>query len=307
MRTIQDVGTEILSNNPKNFYIFGGSEYGIKRKYLSILHDYYGSSQECRSLDELLNSMSVHHFIPLEPTLYIVRYDEEFVSNLSESINDRIKSINIVGTIVCIYESDKHVNKLAKYLPDYVVKIDAVSDSHMIKYLKSDYPNLPDRFINLIVSHSYNYNDAYNICKSMSRIEPERWFGFSDKQILYMFGKQNISSDDSIRKGIAAKNFKFLVNALETYTGDYDKILYTILSTMLELEKSICSKFSSSDLKEFTKNWMDSDIYNLFMITYNEIGKLRTYATDVKSSILYLFCFLNFKHIPSVEYLESEE
>ena len=28
MRTIQEVGTEILNNEPKSFYVFSGSEYG---------------------------------------------------------------------------------------------------------------------------------------------------------------------------------------------------------------------------------------------------------------------------------------
>ena len=32
MLTIQDVGTEVLGNNPRNFYIFGGTEYGIDVK-----------------------------------------------------------------------------------------------------------------------------------------------------------------------------------------------------------------------------------------------------------------------------------
>ena len=37
MLTIQDLGTSILNDNPNKFYIFGGNEYGIKERYLSIL------------------------------------------------------------------------------------------------------------------------------------------------------------------------------------------------------------------------------------------------------------------------------
>ena len=304
MRTIQDVGTEILNNKPDKFYIFGGTEYGIKRKYLDIMKNHYGNVQESQSVESLIDTMSVHHLIPLEPTLYIVRYDEEFVSGLSDSTADRIKSANIIGTIVCLYENPKHITKLAKFLPDYLVKIDTVNDNYKIKYLKSDYPNLSEKLIQLAVSHSSDYNEAYNICKSMSTIEQDRWFAFTDRQILSMFGKQTSFSDTDIKHGIAAKNFKFLMHALDTYTDDPSKILYTILSTMIELEKVLCSKYSNSDLKDFASNWVETDIRNMFMNTYNEIQKLRTYATDVKSSLTYLFCMLNFTHIPCVEYMD---
>ena len=46
MRNIQDVGTEILQNTPKKFYIFVGEEYGIKMKYIEILSKHFG----CRIL-----------------------------------------------------------------------------------------------------------------------------------------------------------------------------------------------------------------------------------------------------------------
>ena len=42
MLSIQDVGTEILNNNPGKFYIFGGTEYGIKCKYFDIIMTHYG-------------------------------------------------------------------------------------------------------------------------------------------------------------------------------------------------------------------------------------------------------------------------
>ena len=37
MLSIQEVGLSILGDSPKKFYILGGSEYGIKDKYIEIL------------------------------------------------------------------------------------------------------------------------------------------------------------------------------------------------------------------------------------------------------------------------------
>lgn len=306
MLTIQDVGTEILNNNPRKFYIFGGTEYGIKCKYIDIMKTHYGRFEERQNVSQILDSMSVYHFIPLEPTLYIVRYDEEFVSNASEQLAKKIDETNIIGTIVCIYESDKHVSKLAKQFPKYTVRIDPINQNFIVKYLKSDFPELSDRLIQLSAKYATDYNEAKNICKSMSSIDVNLWFNYTDKQIISMFGKHHTYSDSDIKLGVAAKNFKYLVNALECYDGEYDKVFYAILSTMIELEKCLCSKFANSDLKDYTKNWMETDIRHMYMNTYAEIKKLRTYATDAKSSLIYLFSMLNFDHIPSLEFMESE-
>ena len=70
MLTIQDVGTEVLGNNPRNFYIFGGTEYGIKCKYISFMRNHYGNYAECQTVAEVIKLMTTHHFIPIEPTLY---------------------------------------------------------------------------------------------------------------------------------------------------------------------------------------------------------------------------------------------
>ena len=58
--------------------------------------------------------------------------------------------------------------------------------------------------------------------------------------------------------------------------------------------------------KVFCHETYAQDVYNMFMLTYNEIAKTRSYATDVRSSLLYLFAFLKFKRIPSVEFMESD-
>ena len=108
MRNIQDVGSEILNNKPNNIYIFTGNEYGIKYMYIKHLIEYYGGYKEIFSMNEFISFMSTKHIIPLKPTLYILRYDEEFLSSLSNSTEKLIDNVNIIGTVVLLYESEKH-------------------------------------------------------------------------------------------------------------------------------------------------------------------------------------------------------
>lgn len=305
MLTIQEVGTEILGNTPKKFYVFGGTEYGIKCKYIDILKSHYGKFKECQSVNEIIKLMSTRHFIPLEPTLYIIRYDDEFLSSLSDDTEKIIDKLNIIGTIVCIYELDKHVIKCSKYLSNYTVKIDPVSTNFKVKYLHSDFPHMPDRFINIAATYGIDYNDAKNMCRSMSQVDVETLFEYSDDKILALFGKQKPYDSDSIKRAVMNKNFNFLVRALDQYE-DCDSFYYMILASMLDLEKGLSSKYPSNEIKEYLNYWFEQDVYNMFMLTYNEIAKTRSYATDVRSSLLYLFAFLKFKRIPSVEFMENE-
>lgn len=305
MRTIQEVGSEILNNNPKSFYIFGGTEYGIKKKYLSMLAQHYNDNViEIQSFAELINTMSTKHIIPLKPALYICRYDENLVSTLTEVVASKIKSLKIIGTAVCLYENEKHLAKLDKFLPNYTVRIDAVSLQFKVKYLHTDFPHLPDKLINLAAQYANDYNDAQNMCACMSAVAPEELFALPDKAIMKLFGKLDISTEDQIKVGIASRNFTYLNQLIQNYT-EVDGVYYTILSTMLELDKITSNTQASSNLREYAKRWTKEDIYNMFMNTYEELKKSRTYSTDISNSLIYLFSLLKFQTVPSVEAMEA--
>ena len=306
MRTIQEVGSEILNNQPKPFYIFGGTEYGIKKKYLSMLAAHYNNRVvEIGSMAEIISTMSTKHIIPLEPSLYICRYDDAFVSTLSEVVANKIQSLKIIGTVVCLYENEKQVAKLDKYLPNYIVRIDDVNVQFKIKYLHGDFPNLPDRLIDLAAEVGKDYNDAQNMCACMSSVTPEELFALSDAQIATLFGKSEGSTEDAIKEGIASKNFSYLANLIKNYS-DVDNLYYTTLSTMLELDKITTNSYASSPLRAYAKRWTKQDIYNMFMNTYDELIKSRTYSVDIHNSLLYLFSLLKFQPILGVEDMRGD-
>lgn len=302
MRSIQEVGTEILENRPKTFYIFAGQEYGVKMKYVEILAKHFGSKIEAESVESVFNIMRTKHILPLQPAVYVVRYDEAFVSSLSETTKMNISSSKICGCIVCIYDQPKHVSKLNKYLEDYIVSIDSVNSNYLSKYLHSDFPGLNDRFIDIAIKSSSDYNQAKNICRCMMNAPTEQMYALSDSDIANIFGHVNLLSDSAIKQGVASRNFNYLVYVIDNYDDDLNNVLYTILSTMIELDKCMDSTYAQSDLRPHVKSWKREDVYNMFMNTYDMLVKSRTLSiSDTKDMLIYLISLLKFNTIPSKE------
>lgn len=302
MLTVQDVGTQILGNTPGKFYIFGGSEYGIKEKYIQILSEYHGDLIEAQSVLDVLSMMSKKHIVPLNPAVYVIRYDEGFVSSISDATEDKISTTNIVGTIVCIYESSKHMTKLSKYLPKYTVSIDAVSPQFVSKYLHSDFPKLADNCIEIAVKYSDNYSKAKNMCRCMNNVPAEKLLAMSDDQISKLFGCVDMSTEIQIRQGVASRNFKYLIDVVSNYEDQSDRIVYAVLQTMIELDKVLANSRIQSDVKQYANLWTQEDIYYMFMHAYDELYKLRsTSSYDVQNSLIYLFGLLKFQRIPGLE------
>ena len=300
MLSIQDVGKQIISNNPLKFYVFAGNEFGIKTKYINMLESYYGHKEEYQDVDTILNYMKTKHIIPLSPAVYVVRYDDQFVSSLNNKSQEYIDSINIVGTIICIYESPKQISKLSKYLSNYTVSIDKVDSKFVNKYLHEDFPRMPDNYIKYALEISTDYNQAYNICNCLSYLSNEELYKLSRNDIYNIFGYKYIAKESDIKIGIASKNFKFLSKLLEEYGDSADSIVYMIMSTMIELDKLLNNKYSDSILRPYINNWSRPDIYYMFKHSYNELKKLRRLSiSDPMNSVIYLFGLLQFSSIPS--------
>ena len=54
----------------------------------------------------------------------------------------------------------------------------------------------------------------------------------------------------------------------------------------------------------YAKFWTLEDVYNMFMITYDELKKSRTISTDKYSSAVYLISLLQLQKIPSLEVMK---
>lgn len=306
MISIQDLGLSILSDSPKQLYILGGTEYGVKEKYIDKLTSLYGEKIEYPAVMDVIDMMSKKHLIPLKPALYVVRYDESFVSQIDASVAKKVMSAKIVGTLVCLYYDAKHITKLDKYLPDSVGVIDNVNPKFIEKYLHQDFPNLDDRSIKIATFAGQNYGHSRNICKSMSNSDIVELNKKSEEELYELFGCSAESTEKEIQFAIANRNFSKCVDLVDEYNGNIDSLIYTILNTMLELEKVLSSKYSNSDFKDYAKFWKVQDIYYMFMNTYEELNKLRSNtSTNIYNSLIYLFGLLTFKDIPSCEDMKN--
>lgn len=301
MLTIQEVGTEIMKGHPRSFYIMTGSEYGIKKMYIKYLQEYYHSYKEADSVESILSTMNTKHFVPLHPTVYVVRYDESFINSLNDKTSSKIRNTNIIGTIVCLYESDKHTSKVEKYLGDYTVHIERVNSTFIKKYLKKDFPRLDDLCIEAAVESCVDWYEAENMCRCMMLDKPEHLRTQSKEDLKVTFGKAQELDEKAIKPIVASRNFNSLLYLMTKKEGEEDSILYSILSTMLELEKIHTNKYAESDLKKYQKDWPLSDIYNMFMQTYQQLKYMRSISPDPKNVLLYLITLMQFQEIPSVE------
>lgn len=296
-----------MSDSPMKFYVVGGSEYGIKDKYIDTLTKFYGRKEEYPSVSAVVDFLSIKHLIKVPSALYVVRYDESFVSSIGAPLVQKIKNLKMQGTIFCIYEDSKSINKIDKFLPDCTAVIEPVNPNFIEKYLHSDFPHLDDRSIKVATQCSTSYGHARTICKSMVNANPEILARMPEKALAKLFGCGDVSGEDDIQKAIAARNFAVATQLLETYDDNLDNIVYTILQTMIDMEKILTSKYSDSPLKEFAKYWKLQDVYYMFMNAYSELDKLRSNtSTDVKSSLIYLFGLMTFKDVPSVEVMNSD-
>lgn len=300
MKSIQDAGREILTNNPCKIYIFTGEEYGIKKRYLSILSSYYGSSKEYEKVEDVLSIFRSKRLIKLQPCLYIVRYDEDFIKSLNDRSENDIRKLNICGTIVLIYENSKQSSKLEKYLPSYTTSVDSVNINFMIKYILSEFKNMSEKTARDICEISSNYGQAQNISSCLSLLSSQESGNISKLSMMELFGKASVSNDSMIKIGVASKNFKYLISVIERYNDDKDKIFYSILSTMLDLDKLKSNPYFDCEAKAYAKYWSGQDIYYMFVNTYSMLKLSRSYNSfDVDNALIYLFSLLQFDHVPS--------
>lgn len=303
MLSIQQLGLEILNHTPRNFYVLGGSEYGIKARYIDELTKYYKQKIECNTVSEIIATSKIKQLIPLGPALYVVRYDEEFGSNISADLAKQITNLKISGTVVCLYET-KYFSKIEKYLPDNSTFIEPIQPNMIMKYLKSEFPNCSTRLLSVVTKICKNYGHARNICIGMSACNPAIIDDMPDDDICTLFGYVENSGNKEMQIAIASRKFANVNKCLSEYTDSYDSVVYDFLSVAVELDKLFDRKRTESNLSEYANLWKRQDIYNLFMQAYNQLSLIRSLSVEPQNCLVYLAGLLQFNNIPSVGEME---
>lgn len=293
--TIQEAGVTILTGCPRPFYIFTGTEYGIKLKYIKTLSEHYGKIVEADTVASLMKSFRIKQLIKQPPSVYVVRYDSDFINDMDAKTVDTIKNAKINGTVVCIYESDKHASKCEKFLPEYTVNISRVDDKFVAKYLKEDFKNddISSGMIDFAVRNSQNYYDASLMCESLRNIAGDDFNKCSESDLHSIFGIVNQSSDDKFREAILMKHYTYALDVIESYSGDLNSLIYVILSAMIDMEHALSGGNAKKDIGYHRNNWNIESVHGMFYQTYSMLEKLRSSsAVTVKEALIYLVSLL---------------
>ena len=302
MLTIQEVGLSIMGDTPKNLYFLGGTEYGVKEKYIEFLEDKFGPRMEYTTVLDLISLMTSYHIIPLQPRVYVIRYDKVFLSKMNKEVANTLLNLNIVGAAVVLYEDDKEIYKVDKLFPDNTAIINGIDDKHMAKYLKKDFPELDKNTITSIAKNAVNYYQAKSIGRCLNCVRDT--ITLTEPEICSLFGLVNSSTTIAIQEAIASRNYIEFLHLIDTFDGDLNSILYLIMNTMTELDKVLDNKYANSPVKKFADKWTRPDVYYMFNHTYNALESIRSGAiVNIYDMLVYLGALLKFKNIPDLEVL----
>lgn len=288
---------EILGNNPGYLYFFCGTEYGVKRKYIEHLSTLFSSVVEVDSLDELFSSFSKKKLISTSSTLYICRYDFDFLKKLDVG---KVKKQDGC-CVVAIYEDEKSFSKLDKLFPEHVVRFDVVSDRFVLKYLSSDFPDIDERYLSIVASSCPGgYGQAGIVCGQINCIR-DRLSSIDDDKLLTLLGLESSLSEQNMMRYAAARNFTGVMKVVDSFEGDVSNLINGMCHVAIELDKAMDSR-TPTEYSKYVKYWSREDVYNFFEQSYIQTLNMRSSLNvDAYSVIVYLSSLLRFNRIPSVE------
>lgn len=302
MLSIQQAGLEILGNNPRSIYFLCGSEYGVKQKYIEHLKNLYkGNYVYADSLVDLLKSFTRKSLIKPTASLYVSRYDSDFVKSLDAAYAKKVLSLNVSGCIVAVYDDEKQFKKLDKMFPENTAYLEAVTAEHCFKYLKSDFPKLDDRYIHLAVNNcTGGYGQAKIVCEQMNSIRT-KLHHIDDAELLSTFGICKAATEKQMMLYAAARNFEGVMYVVDNFDDDLSFLINGMCHVAIELDKAMDGRVKDSPYTKYKKYWTRPDVYNFFEQCYTQTLKLRSAtAGSAYSSLVYIASLLNFKQIPSV-------
>lgn len=301
MLSIQQAGMEILGNSPRSLYFFCGREYGVKKKYVDHLETMYGKVVDVDSLDDLFASFRRKSLVSSKNSLYVSYYDTDFVRSVDSVHMKDILSLHLKGIVIAFYEDDKSFNKLDKLFPDNVVRFDNIPIQFVCKYLRSDFPELDDKYISLAANYcTSGYGQAKIVCSQMNSIR-QHLHRMEDKDLLRTLGLEKDITEDVMIRYVAARNSAGVMSVVDSYEGDLQNLINGMCHVAIELDKAMDSK-NNTPFSEYVRYWTREDVYNYFEQSYTQILKLRSETGgNAYRCLVYLSSLLKFKVIPSVK------
>lgn len=289
MLTLQDGVKQIYSDNPKSVYFFTGPEYGVKKQYINILASKYsGRIEEYEKFSDIVSTFSKKSLIPRNKSVFVVRYDKEFVAKPDK----QILSINVPGVVVGIYEDDSDESRLDKAFPNNILRINLLSEDIACKHLCTQFPDLPELLIKSVVEISENFYSAQLVCLSISYLPKGVIHSLSRKELENLFGYDIKHDTQKFKASIASRNFASAVQEIDAFEGEKSVLIYDILSAFLDIIKAFEKPYSDSYVKPYLKRWDFKSVKCMYDVAYGQLELLRNNSKYSPDTALIYICSL---------------
>ena len=297
MIPIQECAQQLLSDSPGPLYFLTGPEYGVKSQYLEALSKTYdGCVESYDSLADLVQALSKKSIIPRKPSLYVVRYDKDYLKGLDATAADKLKSLKFQGTIVALYSDDKDESKIDKHFPKNTVRINFLTEAVQKKHLMKQFPKITERALDTIIKISDDFYQATLLCRSLNCLPESKIAGFTSAELCELFGYRADSNASRFKTAVAARNYAAMVQEIDAYTDDYSLLFYDILSTYLEIAKMLGRKYGESFVTPYLKLWNHQSLATMYDITYEQLNKVRSNSSyPPYIAIMYTCSLLQFR------------
>ena len=261
----------------------------MKSEYISALKRHYGACTEYSSMLRLIDFFKVKQLIPPSPAVYVIRYDDEFAKALSEIVADQIAKLNIIGTIVCIYDDKKHESAMEKYLPDYTVTVEDMHPRFIKKHLIARFPDRMHGFIESADFSGMSYGEALNLVTSAEYLSDSDLDRPQDVFNELACQRPHTPAEFSVL--FADKDFSACADIISSYNENPTELYYAMCNALLGIENVLsCEwKAKSSPYYVSAKKWSIGDVKTVFGYVYDELKRSRTTGvTNGTDSLLYL-------------------
>jgi hypothetical protein len=151
-----------------------------------------------------------------------------------------------------------------------------------------------------------DYMGAKIMCGLFDRIERSVAAQCDISELESLFYGPTTSMEEHISIGFASRNFPYLMKVLDMYPGDIDSLFYTMLNTLVELDKLKARSYMDSKIKQYLNAWTKPDIYNMYCFVFKALEDLRSISSDTYEQIVYLFGLLQYQRIPQLDAMDWE-
>ena len=157
MKKLEDLKCEIVSGDIKNFYVFYGEDYGIRKHYINEISKAFKKVIYLDTYTDVENYSSGLSLFDSGKKLLLIYNDEEFIKlkiNVIQQFIDNIKDCSVIF----IYEVMPETSSLLKDFEQYVTYFPEVQDNIGKEFVNAEIKVLSTDAEKLAKNCGNNYN-----------------------------------------------------------------------------------------------------------------------------------------------------